>query len=152
MAGKSKSKAGRPPKYEGERLRRVRTFRVRGSLDANLIKYADHSGRTVSEEIEYLLERAIDENGVRGTDTGKVIRMIQLAMQNESADGTEWSSDPIKAETVRTAVNIIIAAFANLPVAPPSTGTAAAKPGEILAGFVLDRGRVKLSRSDVSDE
>jgi len=52
------SKGGRPPKYKGERLSKNRTFRVRGLLDEQLIAAAAESGRSVSEEIEYRLERS----------------------------------------------------------------------------------------------
>jgi chromosome segregation ATPase len=58
MAKKTKKKIGRPPKREGERLSKNRTFRVRGNLDDWLQAASAASGRSVSEEIEYRLERS----------------------------------------------------------------------------------------------
>jgi predicted transcriptional regulator len=56
---------GRPPRREGERLSKNRTFRVRGDLDTKLIRAANKSGRSVSEEIEYRLERSFDREADR---------------------------------------------------------------------------------------
>jgi hypothetical protein len=56
MARKKQSKLGRPPKHEGERLSKNRTFRVRGGLDEQLEAAAQKAERSVSEEIEQRLE------------------------------------------------------------------------------------------------
>jgi hypothetical protein len=56
MARKKQSKLGRPPKHEGERLSKNRTFRVRGTLDEQLEAAAQKAGRSVSEEIERRLD------------------------------------------------------------------------------------------------
>jgi hypothetical protein len=56
MARKKQSKIGRPPKHEGERLSKNRTFRVRGTLDKQLEAAAQEARRSVSEEIERRLE------------------------------------------------------------------------------------------------
>jgi hypothetical protein len=58
MARKKPSKLGRPPKREGERLTKNRTFRVRGTLDEQLEAAAQETGRSVSEEIEHRLEQS----------------------------------------------------------------------------------------------
>ena len=58
MARKRPSKLGRPPKHEGERLSKNRTFRVRGTLDKQLEAAAQEAGRSVSEEIERRLEQS----------------------------------------------------------------------------------------------
>jgi len=58
MARKRQSKLGRPPKREGERLSKNRTFRVRGTLDEQLEAAAQKARRSVSEEIEFRLERS----------------------------------------------------------------------------------------------
>jgi hypothetical protein len=57
----SKRKRGRPPKPEGERRRGNLTFRVRAHLRYLLQLRADRSGRSLSEEIEYRLERSLAE-------------------------------------------------------------------------------------------
>jgi hypothetical protein len=55
---RKKPRMGRPPRHAGERLSKNRTFRVRGELDDRLQTSANKSGRSVSEEIEYRLERS----------------------------------------------------------------------------------------------
>src|SRR5262245_16683392 len=62
MARKKQSKIGRPPKREGERLSKNRTFRVRATLDEQLAAAAKQSGRSVSEEIEHRLENSFQED------------------------------------------------------------------------------------------
>jgi hypothetical protein len=57
---KKQATRGRRPKREGERLSKNRTFRVRGVLDDQLLTAAAASGRSVSEEIEYRLERSFE--------------------------------------------------------------------------------------------
>jgi len=58
MARKKQSKIGRPPKHQGERLSKNRTFRVRGTLDEQLEAAARDARRSVSEEIERRLEES----------------------------------------------------------------------------------------------
>src|SRR5262249_8434822 len=48
----------RPPRHEGERLSKMRTFRIRPHLDELLQTAAAKAGRSVSEEIEYRLDRS----------------------------------------------------------------------------------------------
>jgi len=52
---------GRPPKPEGEKRRGNLTFRVRAHLRYLLQLRANRSGRSLSEEIEYRLERSLAE-------------------------------------------------------------------------------------------
>ena len=52
----TKQKTGRPARRAGERLAKNRTFRVRGTLDDQLVVAAAASGRSISEEIERRLE------------------------------------------------------------------------------------------------
>jgi hypothetical protein len=59
MARKKQSRIGRPPKHEGERLSKNRTFRVRGTLDEQLETAAQKAGRSVSEEIERRLDDSL---------------------------------------------------------------------------------------------
>ena len=54
----------RPPKNGGERSK-SRTFRARGDLDEKLEAAATQSGRSVSEEIEYRLERSFRDEEIR---------------------------------------------------------------------------------------
>ena len=48
----------KPGQTGGDRKRKNRTFRIRDSLDQRLKAAASASGRSVSEEIEYRLERS----------------------------------------------------------------------------------------------
>ena len=59
-----KAKMGRPPRHEGERLSKMRTFRIRPHLDELLQKAAAEAGRSVSEEIEYRLDRSFYEDAL----------------------------------------------------------------------------------------
>jgi hypothetical protein len=61
---RKKSKMGRPPRHEGERLSKSRTFRVRPHLDELLMTAAAKAGRSVSEEIEYRLDRSFYEDAL----------------------------------------------------------------------------------------
>ena len=92
-----------------------------------------------------------------GGDGAKVLRLIALAMQFETAaeDGTNWRDDPGKAEAVRTAAHLIIAAIAGLPATPPPTkyddGATELRPaerGRLLAMRLLERSGLKLPREE----
>lgn len=61
---RKKAKMGRPPRHEGERLSKSRTFRVRPHLDELLMTAAAKAGRSVSEEIEYRLDRSFYEDAL----------------------------------------------------------------------------------------
>jgi hypothetical protein len=52
-----KKRIGRPPKPAAERKERNFTFRTRPELRAQLTEAAAKSGRSISEEIEYRLDR-----------------------------------------------------------------------------------------------
>jgi hypothetical protein len=77
VARKKQSKIGRPPKREGERLSKNRTFRVRGTLDEQLAAAAQEAGRSVSEEIEYRLENSFREDDrYGGPHLSAVFRLV----------------------------------------------------------------------------
>jgi hypothetical protein len=82
MAKAKPKSAGRPPRRAGERLSKHRTFRVRGELDGQLAQAAAASGRSVSEEIEYRLERSF-------ADDGSLLGTLNLAYGRELA-GLMW--------------------------------------------------------------
>ena len=110
-------------KYRAYYASKNRTFRVRDDLDGLLETSARLSGRSVSEEIEYRLDRSFIEGRLIPSRTEDAIRAVHLAM--DPIIGSNWAAPPfdddqrVAAENVRTAVNIIIAAVANLPVMPP---------------------------------
>ena len=61
---RKKAKMGRPPRHEDERLSKMRTFRIRPHLDELLLAAAAKAGRSVSEEIEYRLDRSFYEDAL----------------------------------------------------------------------------------------
>jgi hypothetical protein len=54
-------KVGRPPKYPGEGKRITHTMRVRAATREKLMAAAAESGRSMSEEIEYRVEKSFWE-------------------------------------------------------------------------------------------
>jgi predicted HicB family RNase H-like nuclease len=86
MARKKPSKLGRPPKHEGERLSKNRTFRVRGTLDKQLEAAAKDAGHSVSEEIERRLEESFRREEIeRDTATLQVRLSKRLRRELEEA-------------------------------------------------------------------
>ncbi|WP_377830061.1 hypothetical protein ACFKHW_12920 [Bradyrhizobium lupini] len=90
---------GRPTRRQGERLSKNRTFRVRDQLDGQLVQAASNSGRSVSEEIEYRLERSFGEDAAYAGGVIKDMAMrMAVAFQtagkaNAAANGhPEWTS------------------------------------------------------------
>jgi hypothetical protein len=71
---RKKAKIGRPPRHGSERLSKSRTFRVRPHLDELLQKAAAEAGRSVSEEIEYRLDRSFYGDGLRD----RMIEIVKL--------------------------------------------------------------------------
>lgn len=81
---------GRPPRHQGERLIKNRTFRVRGDLDEKLQAAAAASGRSVSEEIEFRLEQSFDRDAllelVRSSEqTSKTLQGVEEALEGIKA-------------------------------------------------------------------
>jgi hypothetical protein len=114
-----KNKGGRPARHAGERLTKHRTFRVRGSLDEKLEEAAARAGRSVSEQIERMLEdyffQARLNANILGSDVGAdILRTLRAAMVLEGVT-PDWDGDPAKAERFRTVANAVIVAFLKLP-------------------------------------
>jgi hypothetical protein len=76
--------AGRPPRHKGERLSKNRTFRVRGELDEKLQRAADTSGRSVSEEIEFRLEKSFADEE-RAEERSRELNQIVATLGETSA-------------------------------------------------------------------
>lgn len=88
MASKS-----RPPKHGKDRSK-SRTFRARGDLDDKLEAAAAQSGRSVSEEIEYRLERSFRDEEIREQafehawvmfEKKKTLQNVKTALDNVEA-------------------------------------------------------------------
>jgi hypothetical protein len=125
---------GRPPRHQGERLSKNRTFRVRGGLDEKLQAAAAASGRSVSEEIEFRLDQSFDRDAfiglvLGGDENAKVLRTIALVMKLESRNG-HWLKDMKAVETVGWAADFLIRCFG-----PPFQWTGA--PLELMANDAL---------------
>lgn len=102
MAKKEKVRMGRPPKHEGERLSKNRTFRVRPALDAQLMAAAEKSGRSVSEEIEYRLEESF-----RRHDQADLV--TTAARQSAAATAVAMRSRTIDAKKVVQTKDLVLA-------------------------------------------
>lgn len=112
-------KMGRPPKREGERLSKSRTFRVRGTLDNALQIAAERSGRSVSEEIEFRLERSFGNDGLLDMALGEnVADLIQMIFMAVARSGIRTGSKH-SYEVLQAAIFYIIAAFARQLVSHP---------------------------------
>ena len=95
MHDDQKRRPGRPPKPETERKSRNFTFRSRGSLDAQLKEAARQSGRSVSEEIEFRLERsfAYDVASSQPWNLDLARDVVLLASLIETRTRKRWMTD-----------------------------------------------------------
>lgn len=139
MKKTAKPPAGRPARHQGERLSKNRTFRVRGQLDEQLSAAADQSGRSVSEEIEFRLDRTFSEersfldvldhvygpeNVALLTSMGEIIKSIAfwapamaLARSKNQHPDANWLDDPFLFEEIVKALNAFLGALR--PSGPP---------------------------------
>jgi hypothetical protein len=86
------ARKGRPPRRVGEQLRKNRTFRIRGPLDAFLANAAERSGRSVSEEIEYRLEKTFTEETAYGGVAMQDIAIRMAVAFSTAGEATAASS------------------------------------------------------------
>jgi hypothetical protein len=84
VAGPAKKRRGRPALPEAERRSRNLTFRSRRNLRKKLQEAAAANGRSVSEEIEWRLDRSFDHDEIFG---GAEIRDIALTIAARFRDG-----------------------------------------------------------------
>jgi hypothetical protein len=128
----AKPAAGRPARHQGERLSKNRTFRVRGQLDEQLSAAAEKSGRSVSEEIEFRLDRTFagehplslfelidlaygQENIALIMSIAELIRSIganapqlALARSKHEQPGANWIDDPFLFDEVVKSINELL--------------------------------------------
>jgi hypothetical protein len=127
---------GRPPRHEGERLSKNRTFRVRGGLDEKLQAAAAVSGRSVSEEIEFRLDQSFDRDAfiglmVGGDENARILRTIAIAMKYASHSG-HWLNRGSTVEAVLFATRYIIRVFGSTKYPVPTHEKLAYKVLEIV--------------------
>jgi hypothetical protein len=120
---RKKAKIGRPPRHGGERLSKSRTFRVRPHLDELLQKAAAEAGRSVSEEIEYRLDRSFYEaamyRGAFGERTGDLFRAFATAIWLiERGAGKKWHEDRETRFQVARAIDGVTEWFTGRPADP----------------------------------
>jgi Arc-like DNA binding domain len=90
---------GRPPIPEADRKRANLTFRTRSGMREKLEAAAAQSGRSVSEEVEYRLERSFQQaesiaDILGGVATANLLLLISMAIQEvEKATGKSWRED-----------------------------------------------------------
>jgi hypothetical protein len=138
-----KKRPGRPIRHPGERLARSVTFRIRPRVDEKLRQIAAAEGRPLSEEIERRLDRSLHDDAMMrrflGSDAAsEILRLIRIAMTIAGgALGTDWIEDPHRAEQVRAATNVIVAAFAGLPVDLPPAESEDRRFGTRIAATLL---------------
>jgi hypothetical protein len=114
MIKTAKPRSGRPRRDAREKIHKVRSFRVRPSLDAMLMATAEDSGRSVSEEIERALDRSLDSTallnmlvGEHSPDAVRLLGLITRAMQMPSM--AEWTKDKEEARALfKAVVNLLI--------------------------------------------
>jgi hypothetical protein len=114
MAKKTKKKIGRPPKHEGERLSKNRTFRVRGMLDEYLTWNAEEAGRSVSEEIEARLERSFHMDGLLETFAGDAAPIVNALATTVAFTFLQGLNREERYRVMQVATGYIIAAFGSL--------------------------------------
>ena len=117
MVKTAKSKSGRPRRDAREKIHKVRSFRVRPSLDRMLLVAAKESGRSVSEEIERALDRSADSTallnmllGERPADAVRLLGLITRAMQMPSF--ADWATNEEPRALLKATVNLLIDAVA----------------------------------------
>jgi hypothetical protein len=135
MEPAQKRKRGGQPKPAEERKRNNLTFRARDQLKADLEAAAEYSGRSVSEEIEYRLQRSFVEDAQIADTFGdrRTYRVFQICANatrvlfNPDDTSKSWLDDSRLFDSVVETVNRILGALRPREVAELSP----------LAGVVL---------------
>jgi len=119
MEPAQKRKRGGQPKPAEERKRNNLTFRARDQLKADLEAAAEYSGRSVSEEIEYRLQRSFVEDEQIANTFGdrRTYRVFQICatatrvLFNPDDESKSWLDDPRLFDSVIETVNRILGAL-----------------------------------------
>ena len=95
MAATTKKKRGRPRKPDSEKRRHNVTIRMKDDIKRRLQEAADSQGRSLSEEIEFSLERRFLEETIYGGKelNGMLMLMVGAAEIIQDRTGKSWSSD-----------------------------------------------------------
>src|SRR5262245_47765708 len=113
MVKTAKPRSGRPRRDPREKIHKVRSFRVRPSLDRMLMAAAKESGRSVSEEIERALDRSVDSTALlnllfaadRAPKGVRLLGLITRAMAMQSLAG--WADDQEQRALLKKTVDLL---------------------------------------------
>jgi DNA-binding NarL/FixJ family response regulator len=101
-------KRGRPAKFPGEGKRTTHTFRIREATRQKLIEAAEGSGRSVSEEIEWRVERSFDHDEMVSSvmetieENSKLqIRIVELEAEIDRLKGAAPDASDLEAVVER---------------------------------------------------
>jgi hypothetical protein len=154
---------GRPPRHQGERLSKNRTFRVRGGLDEKLQAAAAAFGRSVSEEIEFRLDQSFDRDEIielfiGGDENAKALQTIARAMKPNSVGTNRRILNYVKATLTERGLLASPIRGVNVPVGsmdrimeavsvPPDDRTPESRPYEAMdiarASKSVETGRMR---------
>jgi hypothetical protein len=142
----AKRKRGRPPRRPDQLLRGHRTFRLHEGLDAKLQEASAAIGRSISEEIEFRLERSfyddqMAERFLGAHLAGELLRLIRGAMAFEAMPEGDWSRDPERADELRWAIHVLLAITMNRPLELPESE--AKRTGIDLAAYLLAKSSLR---------
>ena len=95
MESKPGRRRGRPPRTEGEPKRAAFHTRLRAGLKERLEESAAKAGRSLSEEIEFRLERSFSEDrSLGGPTAASAFRACAEIARSQSAHrGVDWLAD-----------------------------------------------------------
>jgi hypothetical protein len=136
---KSVRRAGRPPRHDDDRLRKNRTFRVSSSLDQRLQTAANQSGRSVSEEIEWRLDRSFDTSALVGTllagpeNATRLLGLLARAMMLTP----HWVQDNAERRRLQTVMELLIDATARGTLTIEQANAALGKTEDKLLALTL---------------
>ena len=108
-----RKKRGRPP-LKGQPKRSSFNTRIRTELKERLESAAGDAGRSLSEEIEFRLERSFREDDARVQEFGgrwayELFRLLAAAARNVSARmGEDWLENEQAYDQVRLAIGVIM--------------------------------------------
>ena len=142
-------KRGRPALPESERKSRNLTFRARGDLRDRLLRSANESGRSMSEEIEFQLEQGFERGQWMAVMLGQrlagLVSLISSAIINVQQDtGGRLDTDAFTAVVTEGVVRRLCHEYFKVPSAPPLTAEQLAeaeeRPWNGLRGISKDSG------------
>lgn len=102
-----RKKTGRPAKYPGAGARITHSLRIKEQTREKLIEAASASGRSISEEMEYRIDRSFEDDGKFGPPhIAKVVTVMSAVLQSiESALRAKWYENELTRITCKEALS-----------------------------------------------